>query len=83
MYELLNVFDIFLPQLLTYPNASDPLNGEAATMWSKDRKMFEAKVNGRLLTDNGSLSRAALIELNMLRIHRPLRHLSSSQQGFV
>ncbi|RNF05635.1 ubiquitin carrier protein 4 [Trypanosoma rangeli] len=31
MYELQNVFDLFLPQLLRYPNASDPLNSSAAS----------------------------------------------------
>ncbi|RNC50397.1 putative ubiquitin carrier protein 4, partial [Trypanosoma cruzi] len=31
MYELQNVFDVFLPQLLRYPNASDPLNSSAAS----------------------------------------------------
>ena len=42
--DLLNVFEVFLPQLLLYPNASDPLNGDAASLMMKDRKLYDQKV---------------------------------------
>lgn len=44
MFDLLNVFDVFLPQLLLYPNASDPLNGEAAAMALRDPVRYTAKI---------------------------------------
>jgi ubiquitin-conjugating enzyme E2 H len=44
MFNLVNVFDAFLPQLLTYPNPSDPLNGEAAALMMRDPKAFEKRV---------------------------------------
>ena len=44
--DLLNVFEVFLPQLLLYPNPSDPLNGEAAALMMRDRTSYEQKVKG-------------------------------------
>lgn len=44
LYSLVNVFDVFLPQLLTYPNPSDPLNSEAASVLLRDPKRFTEKV---------------------------------------
>ncbi|KAK6913142.1 Ubiquitin-conjugating enzyme E2 [Dillenia turbinata] len=44
MFDLLNVFEVFLPQLLLYPNPSDPLNGDAASLMIKDKKQYEQKV---------------------------------------
>lgn len=38
--DLVNVFEVFLPQLLLYPNATDPLNGYAASVYLRDQKEF-------------------------------------------
>ncbi|KAI5204470.1 hypothetical protein E4T39_03542 [Aureobasidium subglaciale] len=44
MYEMVNIFEVFLPQLLRYPNPTDPLNGEAAALMMREPKSYEAKV---------------------------------------
>lgn len=44
MYDLLNIFETFLPQLLCYPNATDPLNGEAAALLLQKPKEYERRV---------------------------------------
>ncbi|OAY30907.1 ubiquitin-conjugating enzyme E2-23 kDa isoform X1 [Manihot esculenta] len=44
MFDLLNVFEVFLPQLLLYPNPADPLNGDAASLMMKDREKYDKKV---------------------------------------
>lgn len=49
MTDLFNVFDTFLPQLLHYPNPSDPLNGEAASLLLQDSEAYKRKVQGALL----------------------------------
>jgi ubiquitin-conjugating enzyme E2 H len=41
---MLNIFETFLPQLLRYPNPSDPLNNEAATLLMRDPPSYNAKV---------------------------------------
>jgi hypothetical protein len=47
--DLVNVFEVFLPQLLLYPNPSDPLNGDAAALMMRDRPAYEQKVKGNTL----------------------------------
>ncbi|ORY30395.1 ubiquitin-conjugating enzyme/RWD-like protein [Naematelia encephala] len=44
MFELINIFEVFLPQLLRYPNPADPLNGEAAALLMRDPKAYAKKV---------------------------------------
>jgi hypothetical protein len=44
--DLVNVFETFLPQLLLYPNAADPLNGEAAALHMRDPAGYLRKVKG-------------------------------------
>lgn len=44
MYDLTNIFEVFLPQLLTYPNPTDPLNGEAAALQMREPERYKQKV---------------------------------------
>ena len=41
----MNIFDVFLPQLLLlYPNPTDPLNGEAAALLMRDPTTYKQRV---------------------------------------
>ncbi|KAF8306470.1 hypothetical protein DL93DRAFT_2232537 [Clavulina sp. PMI_390] len=44
MFDMVNIFEQFLPQLLRYPNPADPLNGEAANLLMREPKQYEEKV---------------------------------------
>ncbi|KAI8915379.1 hypothetical protein PhCBS80983_g02783 [Powellomyces hirtus] len=44
MFDMINIFEVFLPQLLRYPNPTDPLNGEAAALLMREPLSYEGKV---------------------------------------
>ncbi|EPS41451.1 hypothetical protein H072_4633 [Dactylellina haptotyla CBS 200.50] len=44
MFDMINIFEVFLPQLLGYPNANDPLNGEAAALMMRNKDQYSVKV---------------------------------------
>ena len=46
MFNLVNIFDSFLPQLLAYPNPADPLNGEAASLLLRDPPAYAQRIKG-------------------------------------
>ena len=50
MFDMVNIFEVFMPQLLRYPNAADPLNGEAAALLMRDPKAYDNKVKGKRIT---------------------------------
>lgn len=45
---MINIFEVFVPQLLRYPNPTDPLNGEAAALLMREPAAYELKVKGNL-----------------------------------
>ena len=76
MYDMLNIFEVFLPQLLRYPNPTDPLNGEAAALMMRDTKGYDAKVKGESAS-------ACAFDLAMLmygRVRLKVRHQRASRR---
>ncbi|CAM9200856.1 unnamed protein product [Sphacelaria rigidula] len=44
MFDLVNIFKLFIPQLLSYPNPTDPLNGEAAALLMRDPEAYANRI---------------------------------------
>lgn len=64
-FELKNIFEEFLPQLLLYPNPSDPLNQEAADLYLRHKKNYEEKVRKYVVLYAGKKAGSTDIEINL------------------
>ena len=63
MFDMINIFEVFLPQLLRYPNPTDPLNGEAAALLMRDPKTYDLKVKGAPLKNSPGMAIRILADL--------------------
>jgi len=89
MYELKNIFEVFLPQLLAYPNAADPLNSDAAALMLENPKKYSekvkeyvckyAKINKTSMQDNPSTAN----DMDMMEVSRKVSMGASDGQTLV
>ena len=82
MYDLVNIFEIFIPQLLTYPNPKDPLNVGAANLLLSCIKKYNDKVWEYILKHawNGKeLEIQEKIRKNIKKTHKKDKGSSHSQ----
>jgi hypothetical protein len=77
MFDMINIFEVFLPQLLRYPNPTDPLNGEAAALLMRDAKSYEVKVKGNVLANVF----ARFLVLNLYRVCFEICHQGVGRAG--
>jgi ubiquitin-protein ligase len=79
--DLINVFDVFLPQLLLYPNPKDPLNREAAALLIRDEKKYKEKVQGTLLSLCSTLLSVGPLFVSYFYFLTTSKHSSHSLQS--
>ncbi|CAI4219448.1 unnamed protein product [Parascedosporium putredinis] len=68
MFDMINIFEVFLPQLLRYPNPTDPLNGEAAALLIREPKSYDAKVKGKMSRKSADLGLSRRVSRSMLTV---------------
>lgn len=64
MFGLVNIFESFLPQLLAYPNASDPLNREAAILYNQSTQRYNTEIMKETLKHAKPLSNIPTTEVS-------------------
>lgn len=69
LFDLINIFEVFLPQLLTYPNPTDPMNGEAAALMLKEPEKFKKRVKGMLHAIGNCAKRVYGVWCMLLTLH--------------
>ena len=87
--DMINIFEVFLPQLLRYPNPNDPLNGEAAALLMRHPQEYEAKVKGQCLgnvpaselASSSTILRVLIAFLGPLRPREALRDQGGGRRG--
>ena len=74
MFDLLNIFETFIPQLLRYPNPADPLNGQAAQLLLKDEIRYNARVREyvKLYAHNDACSSTPAVVVPSSRQNEPI-----------
>ena len=86
MFDLINIFDVFLPQLLLYPNPSDPLNGEAAKLMQKDIKKYNERIKEyvkKYASDNISMNASGKSNGNKKITANGINHLNKDDVSDV
>lgn len=65
------MFEVFLPQLLLYPNPTDPLNSNAASMLLRSPDSFKSTVKEYIVkfARDVSMAEAALADEGVKRAH--------------
>ena len=79
MYDLINIFDTFLPQLLLYPNPTDPLNNEAASLQLKSEDQYNEKIKEYVVLHASAHKPKKLASEESKREDKPQHQQSSSQ----
>ena len=64
-FELKNIFEEFLPQLLLYPNPNDPLNQEAADLYLSHKKNYDERVKKYVVLYAGKKNENEIFDINL------------------
>jgi len=78
---MINIFEVFLPQLLRYPNPTDPLNGEAAALMIREPKSYDVKVKGAFPEPPPPRKLARALTLGRRRVRPKVREQGGGGRG--